>query len=177
MHAVRCIVQPLKNVSLIYDVTYLLGSVADLVLLNNFDRKQSLVLQVAHEVHCAEGALAQQTHRFEVVNRHFLFGSHVTQCTGGLKVFLFAALRIWSLVYKTACVLIFCRQFFGLVDRLSPLLINIFFDVSFVYIGNLTRDILLYTRNLVPANFFYSYLHLYIAHLEVFLLAIDSQFW
>ena len=78
LFAVRCIVQPLKNVSLIYDVTYLLGSVADLVLLNNFDRKQSLVLQVAHEVHCAEGALAQQTHRFEVVNRHFLFGRHVT---------------------------------------------------------------------------------------------------
>lgn len=44
MHAVRCIVKPLKDVSLIYDVTYLLGSVADLVLLNNFDRKQCLVL-------------------------------------------------------------------------------------------------------------------------------------
>jgi hypothetical protein len=49
-------------------VTYLLGSVANLVLLNNFDSKEGLVLQVAHQIYSAEGAFAKQTHCFKVVD-------------------------------------------------------------------------------------------------------------
>ena len=94
MHAVWCIVQPLENISLIDDVAYLLSSVANFVLLNDFDRKQGLVLQVTHEIHSAEGAFAQQTHRFEVAYRYFLFGRHVTQRTGGGQVIFFTTLSV-----------------------------------------------------------------------------------